>query len=250
MPKIIFEARTPVTQAFPQPEPASKAIPQWWKDLPHYLWGKNEFSMQAYLKDKRSEHPTGTGVPNVGIKRCLPVLDGLTAGYIIKSHCDIEFAYREGIDRSVAQEPFFSSSIWPVSRWSKDQFSGYDIPEGYSDQVYKWSGNWIIKTPPGYSTLFVHPVGYNSLPFKTLTGIVDTDKLETDVNPPFIIKKDFQGIIEAETPIVQIIPFKREEWEMEITEVSELDQRIRMERLVKKIVSSYGRHFRAPKSYK
>ncbi len=251
MPKIIFESRTPVTQAFPQPEPASKMIPQWWKDLPHYLWGEDKFSMQAYRRDGKNGESSGNGVPNVGLKRCLPILDGLTAGYIIKSHCDIEFAYRDGANRNnTTQEAFFASSINPVTRWSTDQFKGYDIPEGYSDQVYKWSGHWIIKTPPGYSTLFIHPVGYNSLPFKTIAGVVDTDKLETDVNPPFIIQKDFEGIIEAGTPIVQVIPFKRDEWEMEITHIPEVEQQIRLERLLRKIVSSYGRHYRVPKSYK
>jgi hypothetical protein len=31
-------------------------------------------------------------------------------------------------------------------------------------------------------------------------------------NVPFILKSDFEGIIPAGTPIVQIIPFKLESW--------------------------------------
>ena len=33
---------------------------------------------------------------------------------------------------------------------------------------------------------------------------------------PFFLKKGFEGIVPAGTPYVQIIPFKREDWEMEI----------------------------------
>jgi hypothetical protein len=36
------------------------------------------------------------------------------------------------------------------------------------------------------------------------------------INFPFFLKKDFNGIIKAGTPIIQAIPFKRETWDMEV----------------------------------
>jgi len=248
MPKITFEGRHPFAVDYPQPEPASKHIPEWWKNLPTYI-NDNKFNMQALM-------PLGGGPsPNVGIKRCIPVLDGLSAGYIIRLHCDIEFSYRLGdhphpLKSNRHQNPFFSSLIEPVSHWSLEQFDGYNIPDGYTHQVYKWNANWIVKTPPGYSCLFTHPIGYNELPFKSLSGVVDTDSLETDVNTPFIIKSDFEGIIEAGTPIAQIIPFKREDWTSEVVQLPPGEEERRLERLRTKLVSSYGRHYRKAKTYK
>ena len=33
---------------------------------------------------------------------------------------------------------------------------------------------------------------------------------------PFFIREGFEGVIKAGTPFVQIIPFKREDWEMDL----------------------------------
>lgn len=242
MPKIIFESKNKFTRVYDQPEPASKNIPEWWKSLPQYI-NDDKFNMQSLMHHAPQSH----GVPNVGVKRCLPVLDSISAGYIIKLHCDIQFKY---IPQSKTQEPFFSSVVIPISKWTPEQFDGYDIPNNYTNQVYKWNANWIIKTPPGYSCIFTHPIGYNSLPFKTITGVVDTDKLQTDINSPFILQKDFEGIIEAGTPIAQVIPFKREEWNSEFKEITHDEVQIRTENLLRKIVGSYGKNFRSKKNYK
>jgi hypothetical protein len=57
-----------------------------------------------------------------------------------------------------------------------------------------------------------HPVNRYDLPFITLTGVVDSDIAMSPGNLPFFIKKDFEGIIPKGTPIVQIFPFKRDDW--------------------------------------
>jgi len=240
VPKIIFESKNKFNKVYDHPEPASKNIPEWWKSLDPFINDQN-LNMQHLMKYAPNSH----GVPNLGVKKCMPVLDSLSAGYIIKLHCDIKFEQVNGI-----QEAFFTSATMPVSKWTPEQFNGYDISDEYTKQVYKWNSNWIIKTPPGYSCLFVHPIGYNSLPFKSLTGVVDTDTLVTDINNPFIIKKSFNGLISAGTPIVQVIPFKREDWTSEITEVSQEEMSIRNEGLFKKITGSYKKNFRSNKNYK
>jgi hypothetical protein len=98
--------------------------------------------------------------------------------------------------------------------------------------------------------LVTHPVAYPNLPFKVITGIVDTDKLDTLINTPLIFKKGFTGILEKGTPIFQIIPIFRSNWESE----HELQHPIKLhydeEKLRTKIVSYYGRYLRVPKSYK
>jgi hypothetical protein len=52
------------------------------------------------------------------------------------------------------------------------------------------------------------------LPFTTLSGIHDTDGGLHEGKIPFYIKSDFEGIIPAGTPIMQLIPIKRDSWKM------------------------------------
>jgi hypothetical protein len=71
------------------------------------------------------------------------------------------------------------------------------------------------QTPPGYSSLITHPLNRHDLPFITLSGLVDTDMTMARGNLPFFLKEGFEGVIPAGTPMFQIIPFKRENWQME-----------------------------------
>jgi hypothetical protein len=54
------------------------------------------------------------------------------------------------------------------------------------------------------------------LPFLTSSAVVD-DYVMPGANMSFFIKKGFEGEIPAGTPIAQVIPFKREEWEAKST---------------------------------
>jgi hypothetical protein len=55
------------------------------------------------------------------------------------------------------------------------------------------------------------------LPFIDTTGIVDSDKVHLLGTFPFFILKDWEGTIPAGTPYMQILPFKREDWDHEIS---------------------------------
>ena len=64
--------------------------------------------------------------------------------------------------------------------------------------------------------------------FSIIPGIVDTDTFPQEVNFPIIINGDkhpvLETIIKLGTPIVQVIPFKREKWKMIIESKSSLDR--------------------------
>jgi len=68
------------------PEPASKNIPAWYKDAVSYLDGnkKNKKSQVKTNKILESLETNGT------IKKCVPVFDSMTAGYILKVPGNIE----------------------------------------------------------------------------------------------------------------------------------------------------------------
>lgn len=184
MKKIKFYATAPEYN-LPEPSPASRIIPTWYRELDGVIDGIET------------------------IKKCVPFLDGFLSGYIITSASDVYFG-EDGIINN--------SELPIVETHDKKQLDGFKVPTEYNDQPLKWINHFALQTPKGYSTLFIHPMNQIDLPFYSLGGIVDTDKYPVPVNFPFFIKKHFNGIINADTPIIQAIPFKREEWKMSIDE--------------------------------
>jgi hypothetical protein len=134
--------------------------------------------------------------------------------------------------------------------WDATQSKGFEIPIGFNSLVFKYLHNWIIETPKEYSCLITHPFGYPNLPFKTLTGVVDTDSLKTGINAPFVIKDGFTGIIEKGTPMFQIIPFKRENWNSKIEKSNFNEVYYEHQKLTTKMISSYGRFLKTKREYK
>jgi len=139
------------------------------------------------------------------VKKCVPFLDALTSGYMIPLAADVFWDKKNKIFGSNASGPIVSSHYLVQSE-------AVEIPKEYDPQPHKWISNWHIKTPRGYSCLITHPLNRTDLPFYSFSGIVDTDKHPMVINFPFVLRKDFDGKIEAGTPMVQIIPFKRDRW--------------------------------------
>lgn len=166
--------------------PAYKFIPEWYKKI------------KPYHEDKKF-FPT--------IKKCAPVLDAISHGYMIYTSEDLYFD-----EDSKKFNEFESLS----ENHPNEQINGYPIPDEYHKIVFKWDNHINIKTPKKYSCLFIHPMHRMDLPFYTLPGMVDTDMHPLNVNFPFFMKKNFSGVIPSGTPIVQVIPIKRISWRTKI----------------------------------
>lgn len=217
-----------VMQVREKPQPASSFVPNWWKKMEPYVDGKYDLN------------PSST----VTAKKCFPLLDGMNAGYIVPLWADVLVTQENGMPRIK-----WATSAEVVSAWPHHQSKGFEVPEGFSDTAFKYLHDWIIETPKNWSSLIVHPVGFQNLPFRTITGLVDTDKLKTQINSPFFVKTGFEGIIEKGTPMFQIIPIKRDFWKSEYTVQSPSEQFFNHEKLMTKLVSSYGRYLREKKNY-
>jgi hypothetical protein len=76
---------------------------------------------------------------------------------------------------------------------------------------------WSIKTPPGWSIMVMEPQHREPGPIVCASGIVDTDSYILPTNM-FLKLRDpnFEGMIPAGTPFLQVIPFKRESWTSEL----------------------------------
>ncbi len=180
------------------PEPASKVMPKWYVDA------------DLYAKDPRN----GKYIPNYDggkmptFKACPAILDLFTTGYVLKTPCDLRFYKENNIPKVDVKKEYkdFCDARPPMP--------GFQYPKGYSKHHFHWFPNWAPELPEGYSALYVNPLNNFGLPFFTVAGIIDNDKFNTPGLMPFFLQDDFEGIIPEGTPYVQIIPFKRDDWEM------------------------------------
>jgi hypothetical protein len=241
---IIFTDTT--ASGLDQPQPASRFIPDWYKNMDSYMGGVKK--------------PDGNGVSLATIKRCMPVFDAINAGYIITLPVDIWVSIKEFVPTS--SETGEEIKDLPVKKDQYFEWSNFNLvdfhpieqapthPARNDYQYPKWINPWAIRTPKGYSTMFVQPMHRESV-FTILPGIVDTDEYSAPVNFPFVINDpDFQGIIPKGTPIAQVIPFKRESWNLEIGDEKELREVQKVNsKLTTKFFDRYKTMFRATKNY-
>jgi hypothetical protein len=218
-----------------KPFPATSSIPQWWKDiLPYSLNDKNSNKSKIILENSHS---------NATLKKCTPMLDALGVGYMIPLWADVEIRKENG---------------FPLISWrtSRDVFEihdgpGLELPEGYGKFQFKFLNQWIPKLPKGYSLFVTHPVGYQNSPFRAINAIIDYDKSTHPLFPPLLLKDDFEGIVEKGTPMVQVFPFKRDNWKSSFDYLDDGEFMINLDRDVKAtIVNNYVKHVWSKKSFK
>lgn len=212
-----------------RPQPASKFIPDWYKNMESYIGG-----------EKKPSAGLGTLAT---IKRCMPVFDAITSGYIITSPADVYVRIKD-------EKQFFEwSALNLISFHPIEQAPEH--PNRKPHAYPKWNNPWAIKTPKGYSVLFTQPMHRESV-FTILPGIVDTDTYTAPVNFPMVINDpNFEGLIPQGTPIAQVIPFKREDWQMDIGSEKELKEQNSISlKLYIKFFDKYKSMFWSRKEYK
>jgi hypothetical protein len=220
---------TSLVPDFYAPKPASQSIPEWYKNLESYMSG---------LK-----LPDGKGQTTGTIKRCMPVFDAIVGGYILYTYVDVYVTQKDG-------KPWYEwPSFEPIAWHPVEQAPTH--PEQNGAPYPKWINPWSISTPKGYSVLFVQPFHRKSI-FTILPGVVDTDEYTSPVNFPFILNDvTFEGLIPAGTPMAQVIPFKRDVWEMQIgTEKNFIESNKATALLRSRFFDSYKTFFRQTKEYK
>jgi hypothetical protein len=184
------------------PEAASKAVPEWFKSVPKFTDGEKEF---IHYGDRM----------NLTVKACLPLIDAFTSGYVLRTPCDIQVRWNDGDRYPTFTWPQKNTQISPpiyMRSIDHDKETPWKNVEGYEPLMFNFMPSWCIKTPKGYSSLFIHPINRTDLPFYTIGGVLDTDGWGEAGMHPFLLKKGWSGIIPEGTPYMQIIPFKRQDW--------------------------------------
>jgi hypothetical protein len=194
------------------PIPAKLNIPEWYKKLNH-------------THDSRT------------VKGCMPFLDTLTVGYLLKMPQDLHI--KHNVDNKNEKGEEFKDSLQTyglgnmgfllhqkflnlnsgIDNHPIKQLEGSSLVDKNKNlPFYKILNPWKIKTPKGYSCLFVPPLNNSDDRFSIIPGIVDTDTFPNEINFPIVINGDKYPTLETTfkkgTPYVQIIPFKRDSWKM------------------------------------
>ena len=244
-PVISFTAREDLLKLIPHPVPAMKAMPEWFRKLKPTMEGQEKAN-------------AGT------VKRCKPVLDAVSQGFIIPLWADLQVK----VERNwrLYSDDGFIAEIEPLG--DPDDVLGKPVEdvEGkpiltriekgdwivkckFPDQndmrigdmigthgwqqvgnacdlkkfklgktLMKFSNPWVIETAPGWSVKFQNPANNWSNDIEILQGVVDTDTYYNEVNFPFVWTGHVEGefIIERGTPLVHVVPFKRESMELKV----------------------------------
>lgn len=171
------------------PAPANKFIPNWYKSIPTHSKINRDYK----------------GGMSMTAKKCLPMLDVLTHGFIIPLAGDIHVRTNEDASLiDITENPY----VKLTEEHSQDQVApAFPFPNAH---ILKFINHFVIKTSPGYSCLFTAPINHLETRFLTLGAVVDTDKYKREINFPAIwMASNFDDTLPAGTPIIQCIPFKR-----------------------------------------
>ncbi len=224
MPTIRFQDTTREISEHFYPKPSKFFIPEWLKNLAPYVDAEKNYSTA---------------------KRCLPMMDAVMFGYTMVTTEDIR----------VNQ---LGAGMEPAYEWSFGHGIEFHEPEQLithmqvddNTRIAKYVSPWTIRTPEGYSCLFVSPLNSDNLTFVPFSGVVDTDTYDVPVAFPFLLSpKDFQGVVPAGTPIAQVIPFRRESWD-HVVEDLDIETDKKAYRFVKSMFKNvYRNYFRQEKSF-
>jgi hypothetical protein len=186
-PAIEFLCRPEDEGVLAPPVPAKEVMPDWFRRLPAI--------------DKSQLSPTNNGLT---VKRCMPFIDALTTGWILPLAATVRLEVRDD-GRTV-------NAGWDFDRVMVSHHSSHQVAGHPRDPrpPCKFHNYWTIRTPPGWSCLFLPPLNRGNAVVEVVAGIVDTDSYASLVHFPFFaIAADGVHTLEKGTPLVQVIPFHR-----------------------------------------
>lgn len=187
-PKIEFVCDARDHSVIAEPVPAKSVIPDWFRKLP--------------AVDKSQVHATNNGLT---IKRCMPFLDAMTTGWVLPVGATVRLEIK---DNGATVDAGWEIDRVMVSNHGMHQVAGN--PYGHRPPC-KLHNYWTVKTPPGWSCLFLPLLNRPNSVIEIVCGVVDTDSYQSLINFPFFaVAADGVYTLERGTPMVQIIPFQRD----------------------------------------
>jgi hypothetical protein len=225
--EIEFEPVFSFAKEFP-PVLAKKMLPDWIKNL------------QPVLQD-------GT----LTAKKCPPMIDFLTSGYYIRSVGDYQFKRwvvngEENIEVSgdlsikfFEEEKEITIPTIGFHTFEQAPITNNDIRK----QIWKFYEFWTVRTPPGYSTMFISPLQFYQ-PFSIFPSVVDTDDnfgvpQSFPAMSTYNDTETYEWQVKKGDPIVMAFPFKRDSWSSKIVDINLANRPIAMDKSQQSYVADF-----------
>jgi hypothetical protein len=210
---IEFYCHPSLKGIIPEPRPARKDLPPWFKNL-----------APICSEDGGEDFRDSFGNKAMSAKKCLPLLDGMSLGFTIPIGGDVHVrSNHDNSQISVVNPP---GGVVFCEFHRSSQVGGPNAIKSKHGNPLKFINHWIIKTAPGWSTLFVPPLNNFEQPFTCLSALVDTDVYPKEVNFPALLNiKDADEHIPAGTPLVTAIPIKRDVFDIKKTPIKEMSDK-------------------------
>lgn len=196
--EIIFNSNDKLTAELYPPLPAKDFLPQWFENL-------------------SEDNSLLGGEPNkINLKSCLPVVDYINSGYIIFNSYEISLE-----EKTLNFENLIHVQTMKDNASRKDvlMFKNYQCPmqkSGLKKEYFKVRLEWNIRTPEGYSCLLIQPFYHNEKRYTLLPSVIDTDEYDSEIFiAGYLNSKEPISIMPGD-PLIQIIPFKRDSWNMKV----------------------------------
>lgn len=188
---------------------ASSEMPDWWKELPEVHESLN------------------AGFPTA--KKCPGIFDYMRSGYIVPAWADIKFRIdSDKLDHVKFKMAEAADQLKrPMAVHSQEQIQGCPINHSGGNNIIKLHSPWLMDVPKGYSVLFVDPMYNKSNDYTILPGRMDVgmDLIQNKEINVFVkvnvLDKDIT--IHAGEPIVQLIPFKQENFRFNVRNPTKTD---------------------------
>ncbi len=192
--QITFRCDPALIDVLPHPVLASQVLPDWLSSMP------------TRAVSTVHDHAIRT------VKQCPPFVDAMSYGFMIRLPCDVRVDHCVfDWDWNLPVLTTEGSPHSPLSFHAPAQVSGTPFYNEGKLAVLKFNSFWTIELEPGWSLFATHPVNRDDLPFRLLTGLVDSDRFsDAGINFPAIwIKPDFTGVLLKGTPIAQCFAVPR-----------------------------------------
>ena len=191
-------------------------LPHWFKNMSDYIEqdAVHEKGKKNYFGKKGTTAKKST---NGTVKRCRAIIDLISQGYIIPMWSD--FLIQRDMETFEWDNKNFQ---YGIEFHTKEQIKGWNLKKTDFPEGIKFLNPWRIYTPKGYSVIFMTPTYQFEKRYTVLPGIVETDSYH-HVNFPAVWHTTKDTIIQRGTPFIQVIPFKRENFDLSVLQMNEQD---------------------------
>ncbi len=232
--RITFRCDPALIDRLERPVPARAALPDWLRAMPATVFSP--------LHD--------TEVRTV--KQCPPFVDAMSHGFVIPLPCDITVRNgRLSWDWDLPRLAVDAHPVSPLSFHVPAQVSGTSFHRE-DRAIVKFNSFWTVELEEGYSLFATHPANRDDLPFRLLTGMVDSDRFSAVgiLFPAVWVDPDFEGVLPRGTPVAQCFPVARTPLDL-VCEALDADRRQAYEATADALLTGpgvYRRSFRVKRA--